>query len=234
MDNQNCQTIVQKPKLVGETTDVVFDYSRSIECCSWSPMISNETIEVPVINTKKYIIELLNWFNAEELAIEAEPQNTFGEKNHYKAELRFFIRIVPKSEVEIKEKRIATENMERYFNLVEKKEKRIATKNAEAIAKKQKANELKLGKWTVQKDTFDEYASSVNAMRIAYQMPLDDGENMRPLTDPMSQLETFNKRVELHKKLFKQANVPYHDSSKANKASQKLYALIEDRIKLIF
>ena len=212
MDNQNCQTIVQKPKLVGETTDVVFEYSRSVEGCSWSPMTSNETIEAPVKNTEKYIKELLNWFNAEELAIET---SSFGEKNHYKAELRFFIRFVPKSEVDVKEKR-------------------IATKNAEALAKKQKANELKLGKWTVQKDTFEEYASAVNAMRIAYQMPLDDGENMRPLTDPMSQLETFNKRVELHKKLFKQADVPYHDSSKANKASQKLYALIEDRIKLIF
>jgi|LWDU01.1.fsa_nt_gi hypothetical protein len=212
MDNQNCQTIVQKPKLVGETTDVVFEYSRSVDGCSWSPMTSNETIEAPVKNTKKYIMELLNWFNAEELAIQTSNWN---KEHNYKAEIRIFIRFVPKSEVEADKKR-------------------IEVKKSKALAKKRKANELKLGKWTVQKDTLEEYASAVNTMRMAYKMPLDDGENMRPLTDPIRQLETFNKRVELHKKLFTQADVPYHDSSKANKASNDLYALIEDRIKLIF
>ena len=212
MDNQNCQTMVKKPKLVGETTDVVFEYSRSVEGCSWSPMTSNETIKAPVKNTEKYIKELLNWFNAEELAIQT---SSFGEEHNYKAEIRIFIRFVSKSEVEADKKR-------------------IEVKKSKALAKKRKANELKLGKWTVQKDTFEEYASAVNTMRMAYKMPLDDGENMRPLTDPIRQLETFNKRVELHKKLFTQADVPYHDSSKANKASNDLYALIEDRIKLIF
>ena len=67
-------------------------------------------------------------------------------------------------------------------------------------------------------------------MRRAYQMPFDDGENMRPLTDPLRQLGTFNRRVELHKKLFKQAGVPYHDSDRATNSSWELYRLIEKMI----
>ena len=205
------QTIVAKPQLVGKTRTVTVEYDRSVEGCSWSPQVEQETMQAPIKDTEVYITNLLAWFNAEERAIEAKPLNDLGTKNTYKAEQRFFIRFVPRQEVEAKEKR-------------------IATKKAKALAKKQKANELKLGKWIVQKDTFEEYASAVTVMRRAYQMPFDDGENMRPLTDPLRQLGTFNKRVELHKKLFKQAGVPYHDSSRATNSSWELYRLIEKRI----
>ena len=198
------QEVVAKPQLIGETCEVVVEYLDS-------NVKSYETMQVPVKDTEQYVIDLLAWFSAEERAIEAQPLNDLGTKNTYKASERFFVRIVPKSEVEAKEKRIATQ--------LEK-----------ALAKKQKENELKLGKWTVHKDTFEEYASAVTVMRRAYQMPFDDGENMRPLTDPLRQLETFNKRVELHKKLFKQAGVPYHDSDRATNSSWELYRLIEKRI----
>ena len=200
------QTVISKPQLVGKTYNATIEY-----------MLGNrteaETIQVPVKDTKQYVIDLLTWFSAEERAIEACSLNDLGIKNTYKAQEREFVRIVPSQEVEAKEKR-------------------IATKKAKALAKKRKANELKLGKWIVQKDTFEEYASAVNVMRRAYQMPFDDGENMRPLTDPLRQLETFNSRVKLHKKLFKQAGVPYHDSSRATKASWELYSLIEKRIEI--
>jgi len=208
------QEVVAKPQLIGETCEVVVEYLETLGgdiVDLDSNVKSYETIQVPVKDTEQYVIDLLAWFSAEERAIEAQPLNDLGTKNTYKAQERFFVRIVPKSEVEAKEKRIATQ--------LEK-----------ALAKKQKANELKLGKWTVHKDTFEEYASAVTVMRRAYQMPFDDGENMKPLTDPLRQLGTFNKRVELHKKLFKQAGVPYHDSSRATNSSWELYRLIEKRI----
>ena len=198
------QTVISKPQLVGKTYDVTIEYRTT----SGTEV---EIIQVPVKDTKQYVIDLLTWFSAEERAIEACSLNDLGIKNTYKAQEREFVRIVPSQEVEAKEKR-------------------IATKKAKALAKKRKANELKLGKWIVQKDTFEEYASAVNVMRRAYQMPFDDGENMRPLTDPLRQLETFNSRVKLHKKLFKQAGVPYHDSDRATNSSWKLYRLIEKMI----
>jgi hypothetical protein len=195
---------VEKPQLVGKTHKVTVEYDRTVEGCSWSPLVSQDTMQAPIKDTEVYITNLLAWFNAEERAIEAKPLNDFGEKNTYKAEQRFFIRFVPNPVVKVqKPKKVV---------------KKVAT--------------IKFGKWTVQKDTFEEYASAVSLMRRAYQTPMDDGENMKPLTDPLRQLGTFNKRVELHKKLFKQAGVPYHDSSRATKASWELYSLIEKRIEI--
>ena len=46
----------------------------------------------------------------------------------------------------------------------------------------------------------------------------------------MEQLAQFNKRVALHKKLFKEARVPYHTGKKATKESFELGSLMSDRL----
>ena len=88
----------------------------------------------------------------------------------------------------------------------------------------------KLGKWKVNKKTLDSYVKAVNVMRVNYDPNSLKNRHSEFTPDPIEQLASFNKRVELHKKLFEQAGVPYHDSDKANNDSWELYRLIEKKI----
>ena len=88
----------------------------------------------------------------------------------------------------------------------------------------------KLGKFTVNESTLEDYITAVNVMRVNYDPNSLKNRHSEFTPDPIEQLASFNKRVELHKKLFEEAGVPYHDSPKANKDSTELYKLIEKEI----
>ena len=88
----------------------------------------------------------------------------------------------------------------------------------------------KLGKWTVGKRTLDDYVKAVNVMRVNYDPNSLKNRHSEFTPNPIEQLASFNKRVELHKKLFEEAGVPYHGSPKANKDSTELYKLIEKEV----
>ena len=88
----------------------------------------------------------------------------------------------------------------------------------------------KLGKFIVNESTLEDYVTAVNVMRVNYDPNSLKNRHSEFTPNPIEQLASFNKRVELHKKLFKEAGVPYHDSPKANKDSTELYKLIEKEI----
>ena len=195
------QTLVKEPKLVGKTAGVVFEYTNDHG--------SQQEYIVAPIDPIGYITELLKWFNAEERAIEAMPLNDLGTKNVYKANLRHFIRIVPDHEI------------------LEETKMQIPDVNT---LKKKPTKTIKFGKWSVHEETFNDYVNAVREMRSAYEPAFDDGENTPMPKDPLEQLATFQQRVKLHKKLFKEAGVPYHGNTNATKASHDLSTLIEKRM----
>jgi len=89
---------------------------------------------------------------------------------------------------------------------------------------------IKLGKWTVTAETWNAYVDAVREMKSSYAVPFDDGENTPMPKDPLEQLATFQQRVKLHKKLFKEASVPYHQNKNATHASHELSQLMSDRL----
>ena len=89
---------------------------------------------------------------------------------------------------------------------------------------------VKLGKWTVTAETWNAYVDAVREMKSSYAVPFDDGENTPMPKDPLEQLATFQQRVKLHKKLFKEASVPYHANKNATHASHELSQLMSDRL----
>ena len=93
-----------------------------------------------------------------------------------------------------------------------------------------KVGTVKLGKWTVTTKTWREYVDTVSEMKSSYTVPFDDGENTPMPKDPLEQLATFQQRVNLHKKLFKEAGVPYHQNKNATHASHELSQLMSDRL----
>ena len=204
------QEIVVKPQLVGKTCQVVFSYLRN------DGTFTHESIEAPVKNTKQYLQDLTEWFNAEEKAIAAKPLNDLGTQNTYKAQTSICVRIVPKCVCEDSQ------------SLTDDEICAVCACDERARFLEEKTTSM--GQWTVVTSTLEEYVRAVKQMRTAYSIPQDDGENMKPLIDPLAQLDTFNKRVELHKELFRQAGVPYHDSSKATRKSKELYDLIEKEL----
>ena len=215
------QTVVIQPQLIGETCETTIEYERHIS--GLKTTTSQEVIQAPIKNQKQYVIDLLAWFSAEERAIESRPLNDFGTKNTYKAEVRMLTRILTQKQVakqKIAEAKKALADAKKYIKQQKKEQKKLP--------------KIKFGKWTVQKNTFEEYKNAVEEMREAYTKPFDDGENMPRLTDPVQQLQTFQNRVKLHKQLFKQAGVPYHDSDKATEDSMELYRLIESKIEKNF
>ena len=101
---------------------------------------------------------------------------------------------------------------------------------ADILNMPQLRTDKKLGKWTVNENTLNQYKQAVNEMRAKYDPNSFRNRHKGYTPDPVEQLASFNKRVELHKELFKQADVPYHSSLKANADSRKLYELIEKEI----
>ena len=101
---------------------------------------------------------------------------------------------------------------------------------ADILNMPQLRTDKKLGKWTVNENTLNQYKQAVNEMRTKYDPNSFRNRHKGYTPDPIEQLASFNKRVELHKELFKQADVPYHSSPKANADSRKLYELIEKEI----
>jgi len=88
------------------------------------------------------------------------------------------------------------------------------------------------GEWFVTKDTWKKYVDAVRKMRSLYDPDsLRNKHNDLP-PDPKAQLAQFNKRVALHKKLFKEADVPYHANKNATHASRKLGQLMSDRLEV--
>ena len=231
------QTVVKQPQLIGETCEITIEYERHIRGLKEFPRLEQEVIQAPIKNQKQYVTDLLAWFSAEECAIESLPLNDRGTKNKYRAEIRVLTRILTKEEVadqaEIQIRKRLADNKKR-----EQEKARQLLAETKQILKdvsgKWTSPKIKFGKWTVQKNTFEEYKNAVEEMREAYTKPFDDGENMPRLTDPVQQLQTFQNRVKLHKQLFKQAGVPYHDSDKATEDSMELYRLIESKIEKNF
>ena len=93
-----------------------------------------------------------------------------------------------------------------------------------------KVGTVKLGKWTVTAETWNAYVDAVREMKSSYAVPFDDGENTPMPKDPLEQLATFQQRVKLHKKLFKEASVPYHQNKNATHQSHELSQLMSDRL----
>lgn len=89
---------------------------------------------------------------------------------------------------------------------------------------------IKFGKWSVHEETFNDYVIAVRKMRSLYDPDSLRNKHSDLPPDPIAQLAQFNKRVKIHKKLFKEAGVPYHGNANATKASHDLYALIEKRM----
>jgi len=96
-----------------------------------------------------------------------------------------------------------------------------------------KVGTVKLGKWTVTTKTWNAYVDAVREMKSSYAVQFDDGENTPMPKDPLEQLGTFQQRVKLHKKLFKEASVPYHANKNATHASHELGQLMSDRLEKI-
>jgi len=98
------------------------------------------------------------------------------------------------------------------------------------VVKKITTDAIKFGKWSVTYITWHRYVDAVRKMKSLY-----DPNSLRNLhsdlpPDPIAQLAQFNKRVALHKKLFKEAGVPYHANKNATHQSHKLSQLMSDRL----
>ena len=98
------------------------------------------------------------------------------------------------------------------------------------VVKKITTDAIKFGKWSVTYITWHRYVDAVRKMKSLY-----DPNSLRNLhsdlpPDPIAQLAQFNKRVALHKKLFKEASVPYHANKNATHASHELSQLMSDRL----
>ena len=123
--------------------------------------------------------------------------------------------------------------------------RRVEVPNVNTL-KQKPTKTIKLGKWSVHEETFNDYVIAVRKMRMYYDpnsirnRHSETGTgHMRDLyelpfdpfaSDPVERLATFQQRVKIHKKLFKEAGVPYHGNANATKASHDLYALIEKRM----
>ena len=88
---------------------------------------------------------------------------------------------------------------------------------------------VKLGKWEVDKYLLESYAQTIRGMQKAM-------SPFSPTSDPILGMELYQKRVKLHKEIFKSVNVPYHQDvhplnhKRQFKESKKLYDLIEEWI----
>ena len=112
--------------------------------------------------------------------------------------------------------------------------RRVEVPNVNTL-KQKPTKTIKFGKWSVHEETFNDYVNAVRKMRMYYdpnsirnrhsELPFDPFAS-----DPVERLATFQQRVKIHKKLFKEAGVPYHGNTNATKASHDLYALIEKRM----
>jgi len=98
------------------------------------------------------------------------------------------------------------------------------------VVKKITTNAIEFGKWSVSAVTWHTYVDAVRKMRSLYDPDSLRNKHSDLPPDPIAQLAQLNKRVALHKKLFKEAGVPYHANKNATHQSHKLSQLMSDRL----